>query len=774
MNQPKNPTHPTTMLEWALAYHRAGWSIIPITGVHYARAKENLTEGSPDTPNVRKWAKKPLLYKWKSYIHTPATEAQIRGWWAKWPLANIGGICGPVSGRVVIDVDPRNGGVHAGHKHTPVEAVTGGAGWHFVYKWPTQGPAKKLPKLPGVDIIGEGKYVILAPSTHPSGGTYAWEPHPDCRFSGGVPAQGAEADPPEFLLPREEEDDFAGLTAAAPEGERWIAAALRSPIKEGGGPHGGRANTAVKLAGALVGTYELPNDVAHTVLMSWRDRCCLGEGAPTDEELGEMVQRLRGSEDEQHWDELRWRVHGPDVDLSPLGPQLRSWVEYIAALNRAPIEGAIGVCFGVLSAAACRGHVIDCHEWDECCGTFIIVGMGASTQKTPLLKTAMRPLTELEIQCSVPSEEHYAATAEVAVAKAALARELRKTKTPPDPGIVAELQMRVDQPVPPSKRYLATDVTPEELECKLVEQGTICVHTDELAKVLSNMSGYKKNGIPDFNAFLAMWSGGHLSRDRRSTGHQSADRVTGALVGMVQPDALPGLLPARARASGLLARILWIFPRRIKFDPTPVPKRPGLATWWERKIQTLARHEPVRYVEPTTGDADPFEGLSAKIAAPELTRIKLTDASHHAVLAFRAALDTEAIASPGDAEWLSKMHGQLVRVAACLWLIENGPGENELPIEYIDRARCLIEQFFMPNARLASRLVESDSSERAARLIWHHVQERRTFGLNALKELPLSSEARYHGLQFLRRNGWIRSRSGKKITYAVNPFGQHL
>ena len=33
----------------------------------------------------------------------------IRGWWQRWPRANVGFATGAASGLVVLDVDPRNG-----------------------------------------------------------------------------------------------------------------------------------------------------------------------------------------------------------------------------------------------------------------------------------------------------------------------------------------------------------------------------------------------------------------------------------------------------------------------------------------------------------------------------------------------------------------------------------------------------------------------------------------------------------------------------------------
>jgi len=109
---------------------------------------------------------------------------QIKAWWKHTPQANIGIPTGAASGWVVIDVDPRNGGgptwtsllVSAGEVLEPETRVsnTGGGGTHYVFTYPgTLKLAKTLGK--GIDIQGDGKYIIAPPSVHPSGTTYEWD-----------------------------------------------------------------------------------------------------------------------------------------------------------------------------------------------------------------------------------------------------------------------------------------------------------------------------------------------------------------------------------------------------------------------------------------------------------------------------------------------------------------------------------------------------------------------------------------------------------------------
>jgi hypothetical protein len=100
-----------------------------------------------------------------------------------WRMAdrNIGIPTGSVSGFWVLDVDGDNGeanlfGLEAEHGRLPPtrEVITGGGGRHlwFKYTGPIQSSVSKI--AAGVDVRGDGGYVIVPPSRHVTGRTYAW------------------------------------------------------------------------------------------------------------------------------------------------------------------------------------------------------------------------------------------------------------------------------------------------------------------------------------------------------------------------------------------------------------------------------------------------------------------------------------------------------------------------------------------------------------------------------------------------------------------------
>ncbi len=75
---------------------------------------------------------------------------------------------GRVSGLLVVDVDPRNGGQLDRALMPPTAAVaTGGGGWHLYYRHPGTRTLTALPDRAGIDLKGDGGYVTAPPSVHP-------------------------------------------------------------------------------------------------------------------------------------------------------------------------------------------------------------------------------------------------------------------------------------------------------------------------------------------------------------------------------------------------------------------------------------------------------------------------------------------------------------------------------------------------------------------------------------------------------------------------------
>jgi hypothetical protein len=157
------------LLKAALDYGRLGWSVIPI-------------EPRGERPLIR----------WQVYRYRRPDATEIADWFRRWPDANIAVVTGVVSDLVALDLDPRYG---AGasleqfeREHGPfaatVEALTGGGGRHLYFAHPGELVGNRAGIAPGVDLRGDGGYVVSPPSVHVSGELYRWRCSPDvCRLA---------------------------------------------------------------------------------------------------------------------------------------------------------------------------------------------------------------------------------------------------------------------------------------------------------------------------------------------------------------------------------------------------------------------------------------------------------------------------------------------------------------------------------------------------------------------------------------------------------------
>ena len=133
-------------------------------------------QGFPVIP-VNRSTKRPLVV-WQGYQRHLPTEEQIKGWWARWPDANIGMITGRISGLVVVDADSEEATsrfLSAYPEAQVTRQAETGRGRHFYFQW-VVGIRNDAGRIlgEGIDVRGEGGFVILPPSLHSNGKRYRW------------------------------------------------------------------------------------------------------------------------------------------------------------------------------------------------------------------------------------------------------------------------------------------------------------------------------------------------------------------------------------------------------------------------------------------------------------------------------------------------------------------------------------------------------------------------------------------------------------------------
>ena len=156
-----------SMKEWALYYAELGLAVFPL-------AYRN---------------KVPAVVGGCKVATTERTT--IERWWDKNPQYNIGIATGnKSSGLVVIDLDvDKNKGIDGydvlrdwQNKHGELpetwQSITGRGGYHYFYKDAIV-HSNRVGLYEGVDIRGEGGYIVAPPSVHPNGNIYEWEQGPE-------------------------------------------------------------------------------------------------------------------------------------------------------------------------------------------------------------------------------------------------------------------------------------------------------------------------------------------------------------------------------------------------------------------------------------------------------------------------------------------------------------------------------------------------------------------------------------------------------------------
>jgi hypothetical protein len=220
------------LLEAALDYARRGWPVFPLF--------EPIVDGcSCGAPGCSSAGKHPRTRRGLKDATTD--QATIQKWWNDWPSAGIGIPTGKPAGFIVLDIDPEHGGeaslLDLVRKHgslpDTVQVLTGGGGEHYFFKRPSGGARNRTGVFDGIDVRGDGGYVVAPPSLHATGNRHEWEvsSHP-----GDIPF----AELPDWL------GDVIGGSAPSRNGSNPNSRQGSEPIQAGK-----RNQTLASLAGTM-------------------------------------------------------------------------------------------------------------------------------------------------------------------------------------------------------------------------------------------------------------------------------------------------------------------------------------------------------------------------------------------------------------------------------------------------------------------------------------------------------------------------------------------
>jgi replicative DNA helicase len=139
----------------ALDFAAAGMPVLPLDG-KVPRNRGGLTKASTDV-------------------------SQVAEWFRRWPDANVGVVTGPRSGFVVLDVDGPAGlrslaEIEKRHgRIRTAQVLTSSGGRHLWFRYPAETIRNSTGVVgEGLDVRGDGGYVVAPPSVHENGNAYRW------------------------------------------------------------------------------------------------------------------------------------------------------------------------------------------------------------------------------------------------------------------------------------------------------------------------------------------------------------------------------------------------------------------------------------------------------------------------------------------------------------------------------------------------------------------------------------------------------------------------
>jgi hypothetical protein len=260
-------TQTLTPLEAAIAYAQRGWRVLPLW---WPASTGDRACGRPDCESP---AKHPIWRLVPRGLHDASSRVStIAWWWRSVPHANVGIRTGAASRLIVLDVDGQAGGqslrelVAAHGTFAARWARTGGGGWHAYLAHPGTPVPNSAGRLgDGLDVRGDGGYVVAPPSRHQTRRLYRWIGADDDSLP-SAPGWLLELAVPARL------DTPGGVRLQSATAAAYAVAALEGECLEVAQAVPGRRNHRLNLAafklGQLVGAGLLAEDTAAIALVA--------------------------------------------------------------------------------------------------------------------------------------------------------------------------------------------------------------------------------------------------------------------------------------------------------------------------------------------------------------------------------------------------------------------------------------------------------------------------------------------------------------------------
>ena len=781
------------LVEAAAGYAGRGWRIVPVHTVG--------PEGCSCDAGIhcKSAGKHPVASGWTERTFAPDE-------WAIGRVRNIGIVTGAPSGVVVIDVDA--GGddtlarleVELGELPPTVQARTGSGGRHLLFAHPGVQVRNDTKRRlgPGLDVRGDGGFIVAAPSLHKSGKCYEW-------ISGAGPGDRKIANLPTAWLARLTEPNHPAAPPTPPRASAFSDVRRRAvaylsrcdPSVQGANGSG----ALMHAASAMVRGYSLsPSEAFELLATDFNPRCVppwsekeLRHAVESATEKSEKPngyllnaepppgRRQKSAREEPGCDDgdepppldeenppgpgsrrtavvtaPAWpepipfdRISVPDFPTHLLADWQRRFVEAVALETETKPDLAALTVLTVVAAACARRFVIEQRPgFNQPAAIWTLTMLSSGNRKSAVFDRAVAPLREYEARRELELAPRIAAERST---ERMLTRRLQKAertaaeakeevaRRSADVERLVFAQELENHRVTVAPRLFLSEASPERLEEVLMEQGgraAVLAAEPALFRSLAGL-GSKANSDPNLSSILDAYDAGdvRVGRMRRDDGSGGDRIVRGAVVTIgLAPQPERVFAALRAGPAFLDSGFAWRFLLSL----------PG-SLLGQRTHATPATPEGVR--------AEYAARLLELLELPEpqdggaLPLVQATLEAREALLAFERRLEP-MMGSEGElaaaVPWASKLTSKLARIAGLLHAAEHRrePWLSPLELPTMERAIAMAD-YFIPHARSVLLELGADTAVKLGRraLEWIRKERMSSFTRRDLQRAIAKNEA---------------------------------
>lgn len=722
------------MKEWALTYADLGLAVFP----------------------VKSWGKSINEFKaplTKNGFKDATTDATtIENWWTRYPNANIGIATGSRSGGLVaidMDVDEDKGidgrymlrQWESDHGALPEDtwlAITGRGGYHYFFQDSSE-VCCRTGLYEGIDIRGEGGYIVAPPSLHFNGNHYEWEQQPgDYDLVTSCPIIK------EFLHPSKvSEHKGYQVPEQIPDGERTNALIAMIGSSKAKGWSEDAIKVAVKAENDLkcvppLTDQELERFVFPALKRGWKVE-------------KPYYQNSGGSEGEKSNFGIIGIFEKPDeksllpFPVESLPPLLREYILEVSDSLQVATDMVAVAVLGIM-ASCIQGdlYIEPKPDWQEPLNLYILIVAKPSERKTPTLKEVTKPIYDYVAEENIrrtPAYNEYLVKKKILanrvddlMKKASNTRGKVKETVSIQDVVSAQKELAELEEVTLMK-LLVDDITSEAMVKVMKENNErISIMTAE-GGIFGMLAGRYSNQ-PNMDIFLKAYSGERYSTERMTRKGEDLDHPLLTLLVMVQPIIIQEAMQNREfRERGLLARFLYSIPS----------SRVGSRVYDSKPIKESTRKKYMDLVR---------ELLSIGIHewSLEENTIRLSEEAYQVSEQFFNEIEHQLTGEYEEIEdWAGKYHGQTMRIAGLLHTINhtlNAP--RCLLHEQTMKDAIIIGRYFLAHAQTAFRIsgLGIPQVEKDAKYILKRIEERKS-------DLKIKNTKNTNNIKFItKRNLW--------------------